>query len=1144
MSTLAWILALAPLPLAVVGAVPASIANRRVVAIDRLARLAGSTALAIAAGTAMTLALGRAPITGSIAVDGLGVGVYADALTAVMLILVAFVGLIVIIYSRNYLDGDAAQGRFVKWLCLTLASVLVLVLSGNLAQFALAWIATSLSLHRLLLFYPHRPGARLAARKKFVFSRLGDACLIAACLLIWQAFGSLDFATVFAEAAGLRAHGQPPIAIGPICGLLIASAVIKSAQFPVHGWLPEVMETPTPVSALLHAGIINAGGFLVVRLSGLISLSPASLEVLAAIGGFTALFAGLVMLTQSSVKVALAWSTLAQMGFMLLQCGLGAFPAAVLHIVAHSLYKAHAFLTSGGVIDEARRDWPAPARGRPRTGLLAGALVVAVAITVAVAAGFQVTLATSPGVLTLGAVMAMGVALLLVRGIGEGPVVVAATAALAGAVVAVYFCLQWLAAWLLGGSVAGPRMAHGLADPLIAGLVMASFAGAIIVQDLARAAPAGRFRQALYIHLLNGLYVNAATNRLMARLSPAAGPRRSGGAAVTVRPGEIHAAMGEARGDAAMLARAACETVAPLWPLRHFVAVNPFLGRIGERFEAACARALKVAGGRLLMPGAVYREAVASGRIAADDLALAALLSPAPDPSAREVRAATVAEVLDTLAGAGAAAMVVDEISKFCAAYWDQGQAPWPAPWRGTPLFAAWRQAAEIDRAPEVRGLPGFRRRIAGLPFEPLEAIERIAADLGLGPAALAPYLERAAASIVGWMGHARYLGWTLALDGDADDTAMELLAIRMAWDWALLGLAGGEEFAGAWREAVTAMTSDTGWDSDPDVARDCRRQYALERGFQRRLMERLSPAGASPPRHDRPDAQVVCCIDVRCEIYRRALEAAGEEAGLNVATVGFAGFFGFAIEFAKLDHEPGGARCPALLRPRFRVRERIGGDEQAAGRLVARRRRAGRVARAWKAFRSSVVSSFPYVETMGLLFGGRLIGDAAGRPLATGDVTGQAARSGVALDEGPCSGTAFEARLDAAEGTLRGMSLTVASPGWWCSPGMAAASANNPFGSALDCGACGGHAGDVNARVAAAVLNEQRVRAGLAARGLAIPATPVSWPPCTTPRPMMRSCSTPRKRPRATPPTSTRCGSGSAGPGRGHGPSAPAHSG
>ncbi|WP_205599663.1 proton-conducting transporter transmembrane domain-containing protein, partial [Sandarakinorhabdus rubra] len=318
---------------------------------------------------------GLVAIGGPLATPALpGLAIHYDALTAVMFLLVGFVGSIVVHFAKNYMAGDPGHARFTRALSATLAAVLVLILSGTMPMFLAAWIATSLGLDRLLLFYGDRPSAILATRKHFIASRIGDVCLGVAFTLLWQATGALDFATLFTSLAGVN---------GTLPAVLIAiAALLKSAQFPLHGWITEVMETPTPVSALLHAGIVNAGGFLVLRFAPLMGEATAALDVLLVVGGFTALFASVVMLTQNAVKVALAWSTIAQMGFMLLQCGLGAWPAALLHIVAHSLYKAHAFLSSGSVIDIARASWSPSPGGAPHPARLAmavGGVLAAVA---------------------------------------------------------------------------------------------------------------------------------------------------------------------------------------------------------------------------------------------------------------------------------------------------------------------------------------------------------------------------------------------------------------------------------------------------------------------------------------------------------------------------------------------------------------------------------------------------------------------------------------------------------------------------------------------------------------------------------------------------------------------------------------------
>ena len=240
----------------------------------------------------------------------------------------------------------------------------------------MAWVATSLFLHRLLLFYPDRIAAQRAARKKFVTARLGDVALIGAAVLLTLGLRHDRHRAILSAA---RAGSGGGLAVAA-AGFLAAAALLKSAQFPTHGWLTEVMETPTPVSALLHAGVINAGGFLLIRFADVMLLAPGVLAVLVMIGGFTALFGGLVMLTQPAVKTSLAWSTVAQMGFMILECGLALFPLALLHIVAHSLYKAHSFLASGGAVDIDRRHRRPGPVAIPKAGAVGRAFLLALAI--------------------------------------------------------------------------------------------------------------------------------------------------------------------------------------------------------------------------------------------------------------------------------------------------------------------------------------------------------------------------------------------------------------------------------------------------------------------------------------------------------------------------------------------------------------------------------------------------------------------------------------------------------------------------------------------------------------------------------------------------------------------------------------------
>jgi NAD(P)H-quinone oxidoreductase subunit 5 len=411
-------------------------------------------ALAVAIGAAVlavTLGSGTSLLLGA---DGLGLSVRLDTVSAVMTVLVGFVGWVVVRYSISYLDGEDRQGAFLGWMLATLAAVLLLVQAGNLLQLLLAWIATSYGLDRLLRFYGDRVEAQRAARKKFVVARASDAALLLAAVLLFSAYGTGDIAAILA-AASAGEGGTPAYWAA---GLLAVAAILKSAQFPTHGWLTEVMETPTPVSALLHAGVINAGGFLLIRFADVMLLSPGVLAVLVMLGGFTALFGGLAMLAQPAVKVSLAWSTIAQMGFMIMQCGLALFPLALLHIVAHSLYKAHAFLASGTAVDVVaaiRRPGPIAVPGAWSV-LYAFALALAMYAAIGFGFGFE---QKSPQAIMLGAILILGVAYLLAQGLADAApqVLTRRTAFYSFAASVSYFALQSGAEWLTRGTLPATR---------------------------------------------------------------------------------------------------------------------------------------------------------------------------------------------------------------------------------------------------------------------------------------------------------------------------------------------------------------------------------------------------------------------------------------------------------------------------------------------------------------------------------------------------------------------------------------------------------------------------------------------------------------------------------------------------------------
>ncbi|MEO7431894.1 MAG: NADH-quinone oxidoreductase subunit L [Dokdonella sp.] len=521
--SLLWLIALGPAALFVCGILPLSVGRTHALCMARRCHAASGVAFVTSLCALIVNARLGALHTPTLGADGVGFALYLDVLTTIMFVLVTFVGMIVMRYSRNYLDGDAGQARFFRWLSLTLASVLTVIVSGNLFQLALAWIATSLALHQLLLFYPDRPAAVLAARKKFVASRLGDLCLVAALALIFARFHSLDYAVILARPSALAADAP----LQHVAVLLVAAALLKSAQFPLHGWLLEVMETPTPVSALLHAGIINAGGFLLLRFADLIVTSPMALDALMIVGAVTALFGSVVMLTQTSVKVSLAYSTIAQMGFMMLQCGLGAFSAALLHLVAHSLYKAHAFLSSGSVVDVARAASSTSLGARAHPGRLILAIAIVSSVQLGVSALFGATLILEPGIFTLGAIVLLGLTHLIVSAVDEQPtvIVIARASMRVAAVAAAYFTLQWAAAAVTAEALPAIRPLRGLFDLIVIVTTVLGFAMVTLLQSLLpRHAGEPRW-QALYAHVSNGFYVNTIANRLVLRYWPSPPPR-------------------------------------------------------------------------------------------------------------------------------------------------------------------------------------------------------------------------------------------------------------------------------------------------------------------------------------------------------------------------------------------------------------------------------------------------------------------------------------------------------------------------------------------------------------------------------------------------------------------------------------------
>ncbi len=275
-----------------------------------------------------------------------------DALTAVLLIVVTTVGMLVHVYSVGYMAHDPGRWRFFAYLNLFMFSMLLLVLADNFLLLFAAWELVGLSSYLLIGFWYRRRSAALAAKKAFIVNRVGDFGFALGIAAIWTTVGTLNFGEVF-ELLPEQLHSgaiEPWMMTG-IALLLFAGAMGKSAQFPLHVWLPDAMEGPTPVSALIHAAtMVNAGVYFVARANPIFAEAPGAMVTIAAIGIFTAILAASIAFTQRDIKRVLAYSTLSQLGYMFAGLGVGAFSAAIFHLVTHGFFKGLLFLGSGSVI--------------------------------------------------------------------------------------------------------------------------------------------------------------------------------------------------------------------------------------------------------------------------------------------------------------------------------------------------------------------------------------------------------------------------------------------------------------------------------------------------------------------------------------------------------------------------------------------------------------------------------------------------------------------------------------------------------------------------------------------------------------------------------------------------------------------------
>jgi uncharacterized protein YbcC (UPF0753/DUF2309 family) len=535
-----------------------------------------------------------------------------------------------------------------------------------------------------------------------------------------------------------------------------------------------------------------------------------------------------------------------------------------------------------------------------------------------------------------------------------------------------------------------------------------------------------------------------------------------------------HSTIAPARiSDVLKAAEAAARAIPPAFPLDATVAVNPFLGQTGEDLATTAARLARVAGIRVTQSGADYAAAIRDGRIGEDDLAaalaastsalkpadVAALRAAALSGPADAVPAAlpTVADLAAKATGTDWPSVIEKTIGLWAAGHFDRGQALW-SPKPGTDAFAAWRAWAVHDLTPEIAGLAGFCAHVTEAPDTPERAILRAADALGLSESAAETAFHRLYIDLGGWSQHARWLLWQAELGGGTDRTMADLLAIRLVWEEALLAHVPGiaDDWAGV-VAAHAAPVAPTAGQVALAILQD-----AADRAHQRKLAAALDGATGQ---EDRPFLQAAFCIDVRSEVFRRALESVDP----GIETIGFAGFFGLPLAHKAQGSDVLEAHLPVLLTPALTTASHGDAATDADVRIKAR------TLRAWGRFRQAAVSSFAFVEAAGPFYAGKLVRDALGHGHAK-------APDPVPQVDG---GLSPEAKADTAAAVLKAMSLTQGHGKVVLLLGHGAQVTNNPHESAYHCGACGGHTGEVSARLLAVLLNDPEARAGLPARGV-----------------------------------------------------------
>ncbi len=548
------------------------------------------------------------------------------------------------------------------------------------------------------------------------------------------------------------------------------------------------------------------------------------------------------------------------------------------------------------------------------------------------------------------------------------------------------------------------------------------------------------------------------------------------------------------------------QSIAPLWSLENFVAVNPYMGMSEIRFEEAMDFLNKSGGVEATLPISFYREALERGILTKEDIEEALknngedentdafIQSLYEEQENDSLRIKTLVDVASEINGKKWRRFMVDRISFWASAYFDHTQASWKTTSKSGSLFEAWKREAEIDYSSEAMGLKGFRKHIKSLSNDHLMAASEALVVLEVPENMMDHYLSSLLLKMNGWAGFAARIDWDARLYGKESNALEEFLAILLVWEMSLKKLLNYTHLDNEWRQAKSESLGIVSLGRTSDLlSKQLILQHAYDIANQRKIVRSINNQETNTRKKRTPKVQAVFCIDVRSEVFRRNLEASHQD----IETLGFAGFFGFPIKYKQIGQEEGTDQCPVLLTTSHTINERIP-DSGENEKAISKRKLWAHFTKALKTFKSGAISCFSFVSPLGLFFLPKLIADSFGitRPVAHPDKAGLSKRqvAGKQVEivfekiTEEATGLKLNERIKMAAGALRGMSLTENFAPIVLIVGHGSSTTNNPHATGLDCGACGGHSGESNAKVAAAILNDPKVRAGLTEEGIDIP--------------------------------------------------------